>query len=185
MEPDAGRACLTREAAGCTAGSRVGLARAGWTQAEVRDHDPRRPSPREAHRSRATAAVSGPPLCTSTEEGRAVCRDVRGRLVLRRVPLDRSGQATPVAATVTVKGTRLTATFTPVDAGLPFGPFRWSVRSRWGDDADALPSRGRSRRTPGCWRDPSASAPPRSTHRCRAPTRRCGRSPPRHRRRRC
>jgi len=67
---------------------------------------------------------------------------VRGRLVLRRVPLDRSGPATPVAATVTVKGTTLTATFTPADARLPFGPFRWSVRSRWDDDADALPSRG-------------------------------------------
>jgi hypothetical protein len=66
----------------------------------------------------------------------------RGRLVLRRVPLDRSGPATPIAATVTRKRTRLTAKFTPVDAGLPFGPFRWSVRSRWDDGADALPSRG-------------------------------------------
>src|SRR4051794_30596077 len=66
----------------------------------------------------------------------------RGRLVLRRVPLDRSGPATPIAARVTRKGTRLTAKFTPVDAGLPFGPFRWSVRSRWDDGADALPTRG-------------------------------------------
>ena len=66
----------------------------------------------------------------------------RGSLVLRRVPLDRSGPATRIAARVTRKGTRLTAKFTPVDAGLPFGPFRWSVRSRWDDGADALPSRG-------------------------------------------
>ena len=66
----------------------------------------------------------------------------RGDLVLRRVPLDRSGPASRIAARVTRKGTRLTAKFTPVDAGLPFGPFRWSVRSRWDDGADALPRRG-------------------------------------------
>jgi len=53
----------------------------------------------------------------------------RGDLVLRRVSLDRSGPASRIAARVTRKGTRLTAKFTPVDAGLPFGPFRWSVRS--------------------------------------------------------
>jgi hypothetical protein len=47
-----------------------------------------------------------------------------------------------IAARVTRKRTRLTAKFTPVDAGLPFGPFRWSVRSRWNDGADALPRRG-------------------------------------------
>jgi hypothetical protein len=67
---------------------------------------------------------------------------IRGRLILRRVALDRSGPATPIAATVTRRGTRLTARFTPVDAGLPFGPFRWAVRSRWDDGADALPRRG-------------------------------------------
>jgi hypothetical protein len=66
----------------------------------------------------------------------------RGRVVLRRVPLGRSGRATRIAASVTRNRTRLTAKFTPVDAGLPFGPFRWSVRSRWDDGADALPSRG-------------------------------------------
>jgi hypothetical protein len=66
----------------------------------------------------------------------------RGRLVLRRVPLDRSGPATRITARVTWKRTRLTATFTPVDAGLPFGAFRWSVRSRWDGGADALPRRG-------------------------------------------
>jgi len=66
----------------------------------------------------------------------------RGDLVLRRVSLDRSGPASRIAARVTRKGTRLTAKFTPVDAGLPFGPFRWSVRSRWDDGADALPRRG-------------------------------------------
>jgi hypothetical protein len=67
---------------------------------------------------------------------------VRGRLVLRRVPLDRPGPATTIAARVTRRRTRLTAKFTPVDAGLPFGQFRWSVRSRWDDGADALPRRG-------------------------------------------
>ena len=66
----------------------------------------------------------------------------RGQLVLRRVPLDRSGPATRIAARVTRKRARLTAKFTPVDAGLPFGPFRWSVRSRWDGGADALPRRG-------------------------------------------
>jgi hypothetical protein len=66
----------------------------------------------------------------------------RGGLVLRRVALGRSGPATRIAATVTRKQTRLTATFTPVDAGLPFGPFRWSVRSRWDGRADALPRQG-------------------------------------------
>ncbi|WP_028064026.1 SGNH hydrolase domain-containing protein [Solirubrobacter soli] len=63
-------------------------------------------------------------------------RRFRGRLVLSRVA------STPVAGTVTLKGTRLTAKFTPVDAELPFGAFRWSVRSRWGDGSDALPRRG-------------------------------------------
>jgi SGNH domain-containing protein len=69
---------------------------------------------------------------------------LRGRVVLRRVALARSGPVPPIAATVrrTPRSTRLTATFTPVDAGLPFGPFRWSVRSRWDAGADALPSRG-------------------------------------------
>ena len=66
----------------------------------------------------------------------------RGRLVLRRVPLGRSGPATLIAARVTRKRTRLTAKFTPVDAGLPFGAFRWSVRSHWDDGADALPRHG-------------------------------------------
>lgn len=62
------------------------------------------------------------------------------RLALRRV---RAGQrATRIAATVTQKGTTLTAEFTPVDAGIPFGPFRWSVRSRWDGGSDALPRRG-------------------------------------------
>jgi hypothetical protein len=58
--------------------------------------------------------------------------------VLRRVP----GPAGPIAATVALKGSRLVARFTPVDAGLPFGPFRWSIRSRWDGGADALPARG-------------------------------------------
>jgi hypothetical protein len=66
----------------------------------------------------------------------------RGRLALRRVPLDRPGPARLIAARVTRKRTRVTAKFTPVDAHLPFGPFRWSVRSRWDDGDDALPSRG-------------------------------------------
>ncbi len=76
------------------------------------------------------------------EEAGLCVRSIHGRLVLRRVPLDRSRPATPVAASVSLKGTRLTTKFTPVDAGLPFGPFRWSVRSRWGAGADALPRRG-------------------------------------------
>jgi hypothetical protein len=78
-------------------------------------------------------------------EKAALCvGSLHGRLVLRRVSVDRSGPTTPIAATVTRtrKRTRVTAKFTPVDAGLPFGPFRWSVHSRWDDGADALPSRG-------------------------------------------
>ena len=67
---------------------------------------------------------------------------LRGRLVLRRRPLGRSGPATRISATVTRKAGTLTATFTPVDAGLPFGSLRWSVRSRWDGGADALPRRG-------------------------------------------
>jgi hypothetical protein len=71
----------------------------------------------------------------------ALCvADARGRLVLRRVPP--AGPVTPVAATVAQDATRLTARFTPADVGLPFGSFRWSVRSRWGDGADVLPRRG-------------------------------------------
>lgn len=63
------------------------------------------------------------------EQARLCVRSDRGRLVLRRGPT--------IVATVTRRANRLTAKFTPVDAGLPFGPFRWSVRS----GADALPSR--------------------------------------------
>ena len=47
------------------------------------------------------------------------------RLSLRRVVHGRSAH---VAGTVKQHGTRITAAFTPVNAGIPFGRFRWSVQ---------------------------------------------------------
>ncbi|MBE2320960.1 hypothetical protein DVA67_033695 [Solirubrobacter sp. CPCC 204708] len=79
-------------------------------------------------------------LCLDLTHGQsretvALCvASVRGRLVLRR--------DTAVVGTVSRNGGRLTVKFTPADAGLPFGSFRWSVRTRWGDRTDALPRRG-------------------------------------------
>ena len=110
---------------------------------------------------------------------------LRGRLVLRRRPLGNSGPATRIAATVTRKAARLTATFTPVDAGLPFGTFRWSVRSRWDGGADALPRRGTITARARLLGDPGASARPRWTRGRRAPTRRCDGRHPDARARRC
>ena len=84
------------------------------------------------HRALCLELVYGHPR----EKARLCVGRVRGGLVLRR------GPAATIVATVTRRAKRLTATFTPVDAGLPFGPFRWSVRSRWGGRVDALPSKG-------------------------------------------
>src|SRR3954470_9201349 len=103
--------------------------RGGYRPAELKDH---------GRRVLCLDLVYGQP----PEKAGLCVGSFRGQLVLRRVPLGRSGPATRIAPRATRKRTRLTARFTPVDAGLPFGPFRWSIRSRWDGGADALPSRG-------------------------------------------
>jgi hypothetical protein len=111
-------------------------------------------------------------LClTLRAEGKttALCvAGVRGRPILRRVPLDPPGKATRVTATEELEGTTLTAAFTPADAGLPFGPLKWSVGSTWDGGSDQMPfydARARLLAVPDCFgaaaRDPA--------HPCRNP----------------
>ena len=103
----------------------------------------RRPYNPAALRSRGRRTLCLDLVYGRSRERAGLCvRSWHGGLVLRRVLLGRSRPATAVDAGVTLKGRRLTVKFTPVDASLPFGAFRWSVRSRWGDVVDALPGRG-------------------------------------------
>jgi hypothetical protein len=96
-------------------------------------------------------------LCLDLERfSLCVGRSADGGLVLRRVG------AGSVSGTVTHRGRRLVASFTPADAGLPFGPFRWSVRSRWDGSADALPRRAARARLlsePKCFGAAARDAP--------------------------
>ncbi|MDA0171565.1 SGNH hydrolase domain-containing protein [Solirubrobacter taibaiensis] len=88
----------------------------------------------------------------------------KGRPILRRVPLVPSGRPGRIAATVTHQGRTLTAAFTPTDVGLPFGPFKWSVASRWNGGVDQLPevdARARLFAAPECF-GAAARAPGRT-----------------------
>ena len=78
----------------------------------------------------------------------------KGRPILRRVPLVPSGRPGRIAASVTQQGRTLKAAFTPVDVGLPFGPFKWSVKSLWNGAIDQLPeidARARLFAVPECF----------------------------------
>ncbi len=78
----------------------------------------------------------------------------KGRPILRRVPLMPSGRPSRIAASVTQQGGTLKAAFTPVDVGLPFGPFKWSVMSLWNGAIDQLPeidARARLFAVPECF----------------------------------
>src|SRR3954451_22191200 len=83
--------------------------------------------------SRTAASGGRRALCLRVDYGRpptriALCLD--RRLVLRRVVLGQRGRGVRVAGTVTRDGATVTALFTPVNAGIPFGRFRWSVGTR-------------------------------------------------------
>jgi SGNH domain (fused to AT3 domains) len=87
-------------------------------------------------RAPSTPARGRHALCLRVDSGRpgarmALCVSrTRGRLVLRRIVLGRRGPGARVAATVRQHGAMVTAVFTPADAGIPFGPFRWSLQRR-------------------------------------------------------
>jgi hypothetical protein len=85
-----------------------------------------------------------------------------GKPILRRVPLEPKGKAARIASTETVADGTFTAAFTPVDAGLPFGRFKWSVISTWDGGTDILgevDARARLLAVPDCFgaaaRDPA------------------------------
>jgi hypothetical protein len=91
-----------------------------------------------------------------------------GATILRRVPLEPAGQATRIASTEALTGATFKARFSPVDAGLPFGRFKWSVNSTWDGGADQIgefDARARLLNVPDCFgaaaRDPA--------HPCRNP----------------
>ena len=186
MEPVAGRPCLAGDVPGRAAGPRVGLARAGRDQAQARDHDARHLPAREAHGSRATRAVSGPRLRTSAREGRAVRRELPRRSGPAPRPARPIGAGQPHRREGDAEGEPgsrrssrpSTRAYRSARSGGRFAAAGTTAPTR-------CPAGGRSRRARGCWGSPGASAQPRWTRSLRAPTRRCGRSPPRHRRRRC
>jgi len=85
-----------------------------------------------------------------------------GTPILRRVPLEPPGKATRIASTETLEDKTLTASFTPVDAGLPFGRLKWSVVSTWDGATDQIgevDARARLLAVPDCFgaaaRDPA------------------------------
>jgi hypothetical protein len=111
-------------------------------------------------------------LCLNLTQGGtsfALCvAAAQGAAVLRKVPLDPPGKATRIASTEQLDGSTFTAQFTPVDAGLAFGRFEWSVSSAWDGGADAVvggAARARLLAVPDCFgaaaRDPA--------HPCRNP----------------
>jgi SGNH domain (fused to AT3 domains) len=98
----------------------------------------------------------------TTKVALCVAATAHGTPILRRVPLEPPGKATRVVSTDTAADGTFTATFTPVDAGLPFGPFKWSVVSSWDGGTDALgdfDARARLLAGPDCFgaaaRDPA------------------------------
>ena len=105
-------------------------------------------------------------LCLTVASGEtkfALCvAAAGGKPILRRVPLEPPGKATRIASTETLDGSTFTAAFTPVDAGLPFGRFTWSVVSTWdggGDQIAGVDARARLLGVPDCFgaaaRDPA------------------------------
>ena len=92
-----------------------------------------------------------------------VASTAKGSPILRRVPLEPPGKATRVVATEALeKDGTFTAAFTPTDAGLPFGPFAWSVLSTWDGGVDQIAggqARARLFAVPDCFgaaaRDPA------------------------------
>jgi hypothetical protein len=91
-----------------------------------------------------------------------VVGDADGSTILRRVPIEPPGGATRIASTETLDGSTFTARFTPVDAGLPFGRFKWSVVSTWDGGSDLIgefDARARLLNVPDCFgaaaRDPA------------------------------
>jgi hypothetical protein len=93
-------------------------------------------------------------LCVAATSG--------GTPILRRVPLEPPGKATRIVSTETLDHGTFTAAFTPADAGLPFGPFSWSVVSSWDGGSDAIGevgARARLLNVPDCFgaaaRDPA------------------------------
>ncbi|MDA0162790.1 SGNH hydrolase domain-containing protein [Solirubrobacter ginsenosidimutans] len=98
----------------------------------------------------------------TTKAALCVAATAHGTPILRRVPLDPPGKATRVVSTESYADGTFTAAFTPVDAGLPFGPFKWSVLSTWDGGTDAIPeatARARLLAVPDCFgaaaRDPA------------------------------
>ena len=71
-------------------------------------------------------------LCVRLERVRLCFGSERGHPVLRRAGVR-------IAAEVAQDGpSAVSAAFSPVDAGLRYGPFRWSVGSRWDNGGDRL-----------------------------------------------
>ena len=99
----------------------------------------------------------------SSKVALCVASTSRGSPILRRVPLDPPGKVTRIVSTETLeKDGTFTAAFTPADAGLPYGRFKWSVSSTWDGGADQLPqvdARARLLAVPDCFgaaaRDPA------------------------------
>jgi len=98
----------------------------------------------------------------TTKTALCVAATSAGTPILRRVPLEPPGKATRIASTETLDGKTFTAAFTPVDAGLPLGRFKWSVVSAWDGALDRIgevDARARLLDVPDCFgaaaRDPA------------------------------
>jgi hypothetical protein len=98
----------------------------------------------------------------TTKVALCVAATSNGTPILRRVPLEPPGKATRIVSTETLEDSTFTAAFTPADAGLPFGPLKWSVVSTWDGGSDVIgeiDARARLLNVPDCFgaaaRDPA------------------------------